>query len=431
MSILSDLHELVNANVITGETAQQIAGYYRKKQEQFPPARNRQLLVFGILGALLVGTGLMFIIANQWEELPRSVKTFCAFLLLIVPQLLCFYAMVKKPGSVVWRESTALLLFFAVGASISLVSQIYRINGEQSTFLLTWMLLIAPMIYLLNSSAVSLAFLFGMMSYGFSVRFDPSIPWGEQLYWLLLLVPIPRYLQLLKTYQEAPLFVLHHWAIPAVLTLTIGTVSHNFGVLLPPVYFTLFGIFYMIGNLPYFNRSTPELNGFRVVGVGGAIVTLVVMSFKSNWEKLLEKHFEADLLLKSPEFLVILLLVALAFFLMYREIKNRGLSELKPMEFSWLVFLPIFVLGCFSTLAVILVNLLVLLAGIWLIRKGTSLSNLGFLNAGMLVITSLLICRSVDIDLSLVVKGLFFVVVGIGFFVANWWILKKRKENEA
>jgi hypothetical protein len=168
-----------------------------------------------------------------------------------------------------------------------------------------------------------------------------------------------------------------------------------------------------------------------VVGVGGAIVTLVVMSFKSNWEKLLEKHFEADLLLKSPEFLVILLLVALAFFLMYREIKNRGLSELKPMEFSWLVFLPIFVLGCFSTLAVILVNLLVLLAGIWLIRKGTSLSNLGFLNAGMLVITSLLICRSVDIDLSLVVKGLFFVVVGIGFFVANWWILKKRKENEA
>ncbi len=431
MSILSDLHELVNANVITGETAQQIAGYYRKKQEQFPSAKNKQLLIFGILGALLVGIGLMFIIANQWEELPRSVKTAFAFLLLIVPQLLCFYAMVKKPGSVVWRESTALLLFFAVGASISLVSQIYHINGEPSSFLLTWMLLIAPMIYILNSSSVSLAYLFGMMSYSFSVRFDAPFPWGEQLYWLLLLVPVPRYLQLLKTYQEAPLFVLHHWAIPAVLTLTIGTISHNFGVLMAPIYFTLFGIFYLIGNLPYFSRSGPELNGYRVVGVGGAIVTLVVMSFKSNWEKLLEKHFEADLLLRSPEFLVNLLLVGLALFLVYREIRTRGFSGLKPMEYSWLLFLPIFVLGCFSTMAVILVNLLVLVVGIWLIREGTRTSNLGFLNAGMLVITSLLICRSFDVDLSLVVKGLLFVVVGTGFFAANWWILKKRKENEA
>jgi len=431
MSILSDLHELVNANVITGETAQQIAGYYRKKQEQLPSAKNKQLLMYGILGALLVGIGLMFIIANQWEELSRSVKTAFAFLLLIVPQLLCFYALLKKAQSVVWRESTALLLFFAGGASISLVSQIYHINGEASSFLLTWMLLIAPMIYLLNSSSVSLAFLFGMMSYSFSIRFDVSFQWGEQLYWLLLLIPLPRYIQLLKTYQEAPLFVLHHWAIPAVLTLTIGTISHNFGVLLPPIYFTLFGIFYLIGNLTYFNRSGTELNGYRVVGVGGAIVTLVFMSFKSNWEKLLEKHFETGLLLKSPEFLVILLLVALALFLVYREIRTRGFSWLKPMEYSWLLFLPIFVLGSFSTMAVILVNLLVLGVGIWLIREGTRISNLGFLNAGMLVITSLLICRSFDIDLSLVVKGLLFVVVGTGFFAANWWILKKRKEHEA
>jgi len=431
MSILSDLRELVDAHIISDETAQQIAGYYRRKQEQLPAARNRQLLLFGILGALLVGIGLMFIIANQWEELPRSIKTACAFLLLIVPQLLCFYALLKKANSVVWRESTALILFFAVGASISLVSQIYHINGEQSTFVLTWMLLIAPMIYILNSSSVSLAYLFGLMSYSFSVRFDAPFPWGEQLYWLLLLVPAPRYLQLLKTYQEAPLHVLHHWAIPVILTLTIGTISHDFGVLLAPVYFTLFGIFYLIGNLPYFNSKGPELNGYRVVGAAGTIVTLVVMSFKSNWEKLMEKEFETDLLIKSPEFLVNVLLVVLALSLLYREISKRGFSDLKWMELSWLLFLPIFVLGCFSTLAVVLVNLSVLVVGVWLVREGARISNLRLLNAGMLVITSLLICRSFDIELSLLVKGILFVVVGIGFFAANWWILKKKKENEA
>jgi len=431
MSILTDLHELVDAQVISGETAQQIAGYYRKKQDRLPSAKNKQLLLFGILGALLVGIGLMFIIANQWEEFPRSIKTVCAFLLLIIPQLLCLYAMVKKPDKVVWRESTALILFFAVGASISLVSQIYHINGEASTFILTWMLLVAPLIYILNSSAVSLAYLFGMMSYSFSVRFDVSFPWSEQLYWMLLLVPMPRYLQLLKTYQEAPLFVLHNWAIPAVLTLTIGTISHNFGVLMVPLYFTLFGIFYQIGNQSYFSRRGPEMNGYRVIGIAGTIVTLVVMSFKSNWEKLMEKHFEMDQLVNSPEFLVNMVLIALALFMLYRETRKRRVSELKLMELSWLIFLPIFVLGCFSTLAVILVNLLVLVVGIWLIREGARISNLGLLNAGMVVITSLLICRSFDIDLTYVVKGVLFVVVGSGFFVSNWWILKKRKEHEA
>ena len=86
MSLLKDLPELVSANIINGETAQRITEYYKRKQASSP---NRQLLIFGILGALLVGTGLMFIVANQWEELPLAVQTTCTFLLLLIPQTLC------------------------------------------------------------------------------------------------------------------------------------------------------------------------------------------------------------------------------------------------------------------------------------------------------------------------------------------------------
>jgi hypothetical protein len=227
------------------------------------------------------------------------------------------------------------------------------------------------------------------------------------------------------------LFVLHNWAIPAILTLTIGTISHNLGVLMVPVYVTMFGIFYLLGNNPYFSKRGPESNGYRVIGVAGTIITLVVVSFKSYWEKLMEKQFEMDQLVKSPEFLVNLLLIVIALILLYKEVRKRGMADLKMMELSWLLFLPIFLLGCFSSHVVILINLLVLAVGIRLIIKGAKISNLGLLNAGMLVITSLLICRSFDSDLTLVVKGILFVLVGIGFFVANWLMLKKRKENEA
>lgn len=43
-----DLPELVSANIISTDTAQQISDYYKRKQV-IPP--NRQLLIFAILGA--------------------------------------------------------------------------------------------------------------------------------------------------------------------------------------------------------------------------------------------------------------------------------------------------------------------------------------------------------------------------------------------
>lgn len=431
MSIISDLHELVDAKVISSETAQQIVGYYKKKQERLPTAKNRQLLFFGVVGSCLVGIGLLFIIANQWDELPRSVKTICAFLLLIIPQLLCFYAMVKKAGNVVWRESTALILFFAVGASISLVSQIYHINGETTTFILTWMLLSAPMIYLLDSSAVSIAYLFGIMFYGFALKGDASSGWNEHVWWLLYTIPMPRYLLLCRKSNESQLHILHHWIIPLVLFLTLSTFGQTAWELMPPLCFTLFGIFYQIGKLSYFSTSAPERNGYSFIGQAGTFIGLYVMSFNSNWEKLLAKHFDFNLLILTPEFIANVLLFAVAILLLYRRLRKTNLADLKWIEVVWLSFILLFVIGCYTSLVVYLINLGILLIGLHLAREGSRKDHLGQLNAGMFAITFLLLCRSFDIDLSLFVKGLLFVVVGIGFFLANWWMLKKRKENEA
>ena len=429
MSLIQDLTELVNAGIITDEKARQISAYFKNKQDTAASA-NKQLLIFGILGALLVGIGLMFIIANQWDSLSRSVKTTCAFLLLIVPQLLCLFALVKKADQMVWRESTALLLFFAVGANISLVSQIYHINGDASAFLLTWMLLTAPLIYIMNSSAVSLAFFAGVMFYSFAVRTDATDLWHEMIFWPMLALPLPRYYQQLIKSPDHPLLIMHHWVIPFVLTLTIGIVSHNLGAWMPPVYILLFGIFLQIGDQSYFKNRKLIQNGYKLFGFCGTIVTLLVMSFKSNWKELLTNHYQPGSLFGSSEFIALAVLIAIAFILLVRVSRTKSLSELKLIEIAWLLFLVIFVVGLFSSLAVLLVNLLVFIAAILMIRQGTRLGHLGVLNSGMVIVAMLVVCRSFDTDLTFVVKGSMFVLVGIGFFVANWLTLKKRNENE-
>ncbi|HEY9009292.1 MAG TPA: DUF2157 domain-containing protein, partial [Ohtaekwangia sp.] len=161
--ILKDLPELVHAHVISEETAQRIRVYYEQKQEQTP---NRLMVVFGILGALLVGLGIILIIAHNWDDFGKPVKLFFALLPLLAGQALCGYTLFKKQDSVAWRESAATFLFLAIAAAISIVSQVYNIDGTLAGFLFIWMLLAFPIIYVVQSSIASLLYIIGITWYG-------------------------------------------------------------------------------------------------------------------------------------------------------------------------------------------------------------------------------------------------------------------------
>jgi hypothetical protein len=87
-------------------------------------------------------------------------------------------------------------------------------------------------------------------------------------------------------------------------------------------------------------------------------------------------------------------------------------------------------LGVFTPYAVVLINLIILVIGIVTIRNGAKSDHLGVLNYGVLIITVLVICRFFDTDLSFVVRGGLFVLVGAGFFALNYWMLRKRKGND-
>lgn len=428
MSLLKDLSELESAHVISSETSRQITDYYRNKQLRSP---NRQLLILGILGALLIGIGAMFIIANQWDDLPKKVQTTMAFLLLIIPQSLGAFVIIRKEDKIVWKEIAALLLFFAVGSSISLISQIYQISGETSSYLLTWMMLSFLLIYIFDSSAVSIACLIGIMSYGLTISVDSPGESGELLYWLFLAIPIPHYLLLTRKAPNNILLILHHWVIPSILTVTLFTLLNSAKPLTSMAYISMFALFYLIGYHPYFRQKPIIHNGYKAFGLAGTVVTLLVMSFQPAWKSVYLNHYSVGQLISNRGFIASLLLFLLASFALYLLKKDRTLKYMKLPEFTFLVFLLIFILGNFSGMAYILVNLLVLALAILMIKEGSKQLNMSILNSGLIVIALLAVCRSFDADIEFAVKGSIFVVVGIGFFVANWLMLKKKKENES
>ncbi len=81
--VLKELPDLIQAKVITEETAQRIKDYYDHQPSQ---SANRLFIVFGILGSLLVGMGIVLIIAHNWDTLPKIAKLAVGFFPLFIGQ---------------------------------------------------------------------------------------------------------------------------------------------------------------------------------------------------------------------------------------------------------------------------------------------------------------------------------------------------------
>jgi len=427
MKILKELEELVENHVISKEIANSIENYYSAKKTS---PQKRLFIVFGILGAVLVGLGINLIIAHNWDNFSRPVKTFFAFLPLILGQLISVYVILKKYGSTAWRESASSFLFFAVGASISLVSQIYNIPGDLAGFLLTWMLLTLPLIYVMKSSVTSLLFISGITYYACEVSYwtyPEGHPW---LYWPLLLAVLPHYYLLYKNNHKSNFITFHNWFFTLSLIISLGSVATEYGQLMYIAYLSLFGLFYLIGNFSHLKTIKLLNNAFLITGALGTAILSLTLSFDWYWERLVETDNYSLEIFAAPEFIVAFLLSVIAIVLLIRKLLNTDLYDFDPLDWAFLGFIIAFFVGLKTEFAYWLINVEVLAIGLLIIRKGAKLDHFGVLNFGLLIVMALTACRFFDSNISFVIRGILFVGVGVGFFVANYLMLKKRRENE-
>ncbi|WP_340203440.1 DUF2157 domain-containing protein [Ascidiimonas sp. W6] len=415
---LKDLPEMVDQEVISSDTATKIRLWYEEKAVRRP---NRLLLISGVLGAILIGLGIILILAHNWDSFPKVSKTIIAFIPLAITQLLVIYSMRKK-GEVL-KESSGTLLFFSVGTSISLISQIYHLPGKMEDFLFTWMLLCAPLIYLLKSKSLTLLHLvfttWWVVLVGYGYRSE--IPW---FYGLLFVWVVPFYFNLIKQDNEGNMTAIMNWILPLNLIISLGTFIDNNELIGFLMYALLFGILYQVGCLKMLSSHSLRKNGFKVLGVLGMIILLLITSFNDVWKKLPNEVFryEVEIYISVGMFVILLL------FILKHIQSNKGFN---PLLYVPLVFTVIFFVGTLDAiLATIFVNLLIFLMGVLFIRNGALEVNLGIFNFGLLVIVALIMCRFFDTDISFVLRGIIFVSVGIGFFIANYLMLKKKQELE-
>lgn len=424
-SILNNLDELLSHHVITNDEAIRIRRYYEQKPQ---PENNRLIIVFGILGSLLVGMGLVLIIAHNWDVLPKSMKLAIALSPLLIGQIICGYLVWKKSTSMPWREGTSVFVVFAVATAIAIVSQVYNIEGNFANFLFVWMLLCFPLMYVMRSSAASLLFWIGITWYACEDGYFRSYADIPYPYWVFALGALPWYWQLCKKMPNSNFTYLHHWVITGSLIIALGTFGNQSEELLMPAYMCLFGSFVLIGQLPLFSGQRLLTNAYLIFGSLGMVILLLMLSFDWYWVELARQNVTDWMF--SIECTVCVVLIVLAAILFRQLLKTKMIGEMLSKSYVIPVFILLFIIGNIQPYgAQVLTNVFILVLAVYTIREGAKADHLGRMNYGLMILTLLIICRFFDTDLSFVIRGLLFVAVGLGFFGMNYRMVKKRKER--
>lgn len=425
--LLKDLPELITANIISEETAFKIVGYYKQEKQTAP---NILTVVLAILGALLVGSGILLVIAHNWDELSRPVKTTLSFFPLLAAQFVCVYTLLKRKGNISWRECSGVLLFFAIGACISLVSQIYQVSGSLSGFLLSWVLLGLPMVYILSSSTVAILCLAAITWYAAAVGYSDrpgSIPF---MYGIVILLLAPHYYFLFKKRSGSNYLNLLNWFFAVSLTITLGSFSYNQGSWFEWVfllYCILFCIYYLVGRSDFFNGKRLIANPFLILGLTGIVSIFLIWSFSFLWDE--HKTPVTTSILRDPlPYLIFFgIIVLIIMFWKNRRFHFTDLPDPSPYSFVVLLLLLI-TLGSSPATAMFIINAWIFLIALYYIRRGSKEDHFGVLNVGLVILASLSICRFFDDTIPFIWRGLFFVATGAGFFIANYLMLRKRKQ---
>lgn len=418
----NELKRLLQANIITEDTAEKIREYYRDNKRQ---SRFTLSAVFAIFASVFVSMGIILIIAHNWDELPKLLKIVFAFVPLLTAQSLCLYTLIRNRDSIAWKEGSATFLFFSLGACMALISQIYHIPGDLAEFVFTWMIFCLPAIYIMNSSVLSILYLAGITWYAAETGYWSSTSGSALWYWLLLILAIPHYYLLLHKHPESNFTIYHNWVVPLSVTAVLGTLSASFPELMYVAYMSLFGVFYLGGQSSFFSSSKRRNNGYLILGALGTVSLLLSLSFEWFWKKLPAKDFDLSSLLISQEFLFALVLSCVALLFLYQSNRLK-IQRIKPLDGIFLVFIVVFMIGAYSMISMILINIILLLIGMMTIWEGVRSDHLGILNYGVLIIAALTLCRFFDTDLSFVIRGMLFIVVGAAIFILNTWMLKKR-----
>lgn len=432
-----ELPALVASGTISAETAQALERHYALEPEE---SRNLGFVILATVGSTLIATGIILLIAHNWDELSRPVRCAIAFLPLIAAQILSAFVLLRRDGSRPWREAAAIFTFAGIGTAIALVSQTYQIHGSFANFVLVWSLLGLPLVYLMRTTLGAIAYCVGTIVWVTTRggRHDA----GPMLFWLLVVLVVPYALAVYRRARESYETALLWTALAIALGFGIGGTAEFARMNVAVLGFAgLFTATY-IGGIDFFPHDDRErLHPLTVLGAIAIGGMAIVLTFEELWRfsAPAEPQDWKHSLGLIVQLLFPLIAIALALWsFVRRSVHFSILAAALPIvvAIGWLMArFCIFASGApsdsdhCSFAPTILFNAYAFALGVELIGRGIHAQSTMRTNFGLAVIAALAAVRFFDSDLSFVVRAIGFIVIGLGFLFTNAFLFRRRRET--
>lgn len=116
-----------------------------------PNYNSTLMIVFSILGAMLVGVGVVLVFITFWQKMPMISKGVLSFLPLLAGQASGLFVLMKKKDKLTWCEGAGVLWTAGIVATLTLIYNIFDLRIYWYTVLVFICLSILPVMGLLRS----------------------------------------------------------------------------------------------------------------------------------------------------------------------------------------------------------------------------------------------------------------------------------------
>jgi len=430
--LLAELPKLVSSGVLDEDSSLKLREYYEPKAAD---GANLTVLVFAALGALLIGGGLILLVAHNWYELGRHARAVLSILPLLFCQIMSLWVVLTGRRGGAWSEGTGIAWHLTTGAAIALISQTYHIGGTVPDFLFGWALLTIPVTYLISSVGAFSLWVLTWSAWQLSAfAGQMEFSW---LFWPVSLIFLPYIMGVYRDNRYGGRAALVSLAVVALTGAGCFSsylfLKGQMSVYLAPLAATSI---YLMGVNCFKEAENPRQNPLLSLGALAVAILILVFSYEDIWRHVMSRYAYSFRDFKgAPGWwtpygyanfaLFLLSWTALLFGALKNKVYHALSFGLLPAAVfvSWLLnksmasYFP----------GVIIINIYGLAAGVFLVTRASKAGSIWALNRAMAFIATLIALRFFDSDLSILLKGVSFIIIGAIFLAANFKMTRKGR----
>lgn len=401
--------------------------------------RNWGIVVSSSIGALLVGLGIIALLAANWEFLTRATRTAIAIFPVLSCALAAYWAATKKLRSRFFWETAGTLWMMATIAALLIVATTYQVSDDSPALVMAMCVLTLPIVLLSRATLATIGWMtLPLVWFCMKCANLQSSSWATahndevvKAFWAFIALQAAGGVAVLRTVlagEYAPLASLVHVGLSIILPISAIASAVTFGGTITA------------GNFAdALNIAAALFSGVAIYHLGALVrweglkfVTLALFGWAFLMIPINEAQHDLWRLFLSDANGASAAIAPLAF----HGAAALVLAALCGKDRNWtLISLPFAFFAIGLTLppnaAAMAAYVLALAWSAWLFLRGIKNDALDKMNTGAIALLYLILAKFLASDATFTMKGVILIASGAALTAANMFIIRRRRNGGA